>query len=92
MTGAVTAEHPQPVPRRAHRHHRSAFHFAGFVVPPHPVLYWTSLLYAFQATLSLTGNQVTPTAWGQLLQAVLRPTGPVLPGPALLALRGRVKC
>jgi uncharacterized protein YjbI with pentapeptide repeats len=68
-----------------------AFHFVGFAVPPHPVSYWTSLLYAFRATLSLTDNQVTLTAWGQLLQAVLRLTGPVLLGLALLALRGRVK-
>ena len=68
-----------------------AFHFVGFAVPPRPVSYWTSLLYALRATLSLTDNQVTLTAWGQLLQAVLRLTGPVLLGLALLALRGRVK-
>ena len=68
-----------------------AFHFVGFAVPPHPVSYWTSLLYAFRATLSLTDNDVTLTAWGQLLQAVLRLTGPALLGLALLALRGRVK-
>ena len=68
-----------------------AFHFIGFAVPPRPVSYWTSLLYAFRATLSLTDNQVTLTAWGRLLQAVLRLTGPVLLGLALLALRGRVK-
>jgi hypothetical protein len=79
------------VPRRAHRHHRSAFQFAGFAVPPRPVSYWTSLLCASRAALSLTGNQVTLTEWGQLPQAVLRLTGPVLPGLALLALRGRVK-
>jgi len=68
-----------------------AFHLVGFAVPPHPVSYWTSLLYAFRATLSLSDNQVTLTAWGQLLQAVLRLTGPVLLGLALLGLRGRVK-
>jgi hypothetical protein len=68
-----------------------AFNFVGFAVPPRPVSYWTSLLYAFRATLSLTDNEVTLTAWGQLLQAVLRLTGPVLLGLALLALRGRVK-
>ena len=68
-----------------------AFHFVGFAVPPRPVSYWTSVLYAFRANLSLTDNQVTLTAWGQLLQAVLRLTGPVLLGLALLALRGRVK-
>jgi hypothetical protein len=68
-----------------------AFHFVGFAVPPRPASYWTSLLYAFRATLSLTDDDVTLTAWGQLLQAVLRLTGPVLLGLALLALRGRVK-
>ncbi len=69
----------------------AAFHLVGFAVPPRPVSYWTSLLYAFRATLSLADNQVTLTAWGSLLQAVLRLTGPVLLGLALLALRGRVK-
>jgi Pentapeptide repeats (9 copies) len=68
-----------------------AFHLVGFAVPPHPVSYWTSLLYAFRATLSLTDDEVKLTAWGQLLQGVLRLTGPVLLGLALLALRGRVK-
>jgi uncharacterized protein YjbI with pentapeptide repeats len=68
-----------------------AFHLVGFIVPPHPVSYWTSLLYAFRSTLSLTDNEVTLTAWGQLLQGILRLTGPVLLGLALLALRGRVK-
>ena len=69
----------------------AAFHLVGFAIPPRPVSYWTSLLYAFRATLSLADNQVTLTAWGSLLQAVLRLTGPVLLGLALLALRGRVK-
>ena len=59
--------------------------------PPQPVSYWTSLLYAFRATLSLTDSNVQLTAWGQLLQALLRITGPVLLGLGLLALRGRVK-
>jgi uncharacterized protein YjbI with pentapeptide repeats len=68
-----------------------AFHLVGFAVPPRPVSYWTSLLYAFRATLSLADDQVKLTAWGQLLQGVLRLTGPVLLGLALLALRGRVK-
>jgi hypothetical protein len=68
-----------------------AFHLFGFSVPPRPVSYWTSLLYAFRATLSLTDDAVTLTAWGQLLQAVLKLTGPVLLGLTLLALRGRVK-
>ena len=68
-----------------------AFHFVGFAVPPRPVSYWTSLLHAFRATLSFTDDQVKLTAWGQLLQGVLRLTGPVLLGLPLLALRGRVK-
>jgi hypothetical protein len=49
------------------------------------------MLYSFRATLSLTDSNVQLTAWGQLLQALLRLTGPVLLGLALLALRGRVK-
>jgi uncharacterized protein YjbI with pentapeptide repeats len=68
-----------------------AFHRIGFAQPPHPVSYWTSLLYAFRATLSLTDGNVQLTAWGQLLQGLLRLTGPVLLGLALLSLRGRVK-
>ncbi len=68
-----------------------AFHVIGFIRPPQPATYWTSLLYAVRSTISLTDNQVTLTAWGQLLQALLRLTGPVLLGLALLALRGRVK-
>ncbi|MFF3069191.1 pentapeptide repeat-containing protein [Kitasatospora sp. NPDC057936] len=67
------------------------FHLVGFTNPPQPVSYWTSLLYALRATLSLTDSEVTLTAWGKLLQAVLRVTGPVLLSLALLALRGRVK-
>jgi uncharacterized protein YjbI with pentapeptide repeats len=68
-----------------------AFHLAGFTSPPEPASYWTSLLYAFRSTISLTDNDVTLTAWGQLLQALLRLTGPVLLGLALLALRARIK-
>ena len=68
-----------------------AFHLVGFTRAPEPDTYWTSMLYAFRATLSLTDDQVTLTAWGQLLQAILRLTGPVLLGLALLALRGRLK-
>jgi hypothetical protein len=68
-----------------------AFHLVGFAKPPQPVSYWTSLLYAFRATVSLTSSNVQLTAWGQLLQALLRLTGPVLAGLALLAFRGRVK-
>ena len=68
-----------------------AFHLVGFTSPPQPATYWTSLLYAFRSTISLTDDAVTLTAWGQLLQALLRLTGPVLVGLALLALRGRIK-
>jgi uncharacterized protein YjbI with pentapeptide repeats len=68
-----------------------AFHLIGFVRPPQPVSYWTGLLYAFRATLSLTDDEVRLTAWGKLLQALLRLTGPVLLGLAILAIRGRVK-
>jgi uncharacterized protein YjbI with pentapeptide repeats len=68
-----------------------AFHLVGFTLPPRPASYWTSLLYSFRSTISLTDNDVKLTPWGQLLQALLRLTGPVLLGLALLALRGRVK-
>jgi uncharacterized protein YjbI with pentapeptide repeats len=67
------------------------FHLAGFARPPQPVSYWTSLLYAFRATLSLTDDEVKLTAWGKLLQGLLRLTGPVLLGLALLAVRARTK-
>jgi hypothetical protein len=68
-----------------------AFHIVGFAKPPQPVTYWTSLLYAFRATLSVADSNVQLTAWGQLLQGLLRLTGPVLLGFALLALRARVR-
>jgi hypothetical protein len=68
-----------------------AFHLAGFTRPPQPVSYWTSLLYAFRATLSLTDSDVQLTAWGKLLQGLLRLTGPVLLGLTLLAIRARTK-
>jgi hypothetical protein len=68
-----------------------AFHLAGFTRPPQPVSYWTSLLYAFRATLSLTDSEVQLTAWGKLLQGLLRLTGPVLLGLTLLAIRARTK-
>jgi uncharacterized protein YjbI with pentapeptide repeats len=68
-----------------------AFHLIGFTNPPQPDSYWTSLLYSFRATLSLTDDDVKLTAWGKLLQALLRISGPLLLGLALLAVRGRVK-
>jgi hypothetical protein len=64
-----------------------AFHMIGFAKPPQPTSYWTSLLYAFRATVSLPDSDVSLIAWGQLLQGLLRLTGPVLLGLALLALR-----
>jgi hypothetical protein len=69
----------------------AAFYFIGFTKPPEPATYWTSLLYAFRSTISLTDSQVTLTAWGSFFQALLRITGPVLLGLTLLALRNRVK-
>ena len=69
----------------------AAFHFVGFTQPPEPATYWTSLLYAFRSTVSLTDSQVILTAWGSFFQALLRITGPVLLGLTLLALRVRVK-
>jgi hypothetical protein len=68
-----------------------AFYLFGFSFPPQPRSYWTSLVYAFGSAISLTDNAVKLTAWGQLLQGLLRLTGPVLLGLALLALRGRVR-
>jgi len=68
-----------------------AFHLIGFTNPPQPDSYWTSLLYSFRATLSLTDDDVNLTAWGKLLQALLRISGPLLLALALLAVRGRVK-
>jgi uncharacterized protein YjbI with pentapeptide repeats len=69
----------------------AAFYFVGFTKPPEPASYWTSLLYAFRSTISLTDIQVTLTAWGSFFQTLLRITGPVLLGLTLLALRGRIK-
>ena len=40
---------------------------------------------------SWTDDEVKLTAWGKLMQALLRLTGPVLLGLALLAVGGRVK-
>jgi hypothetical protein len=68
-----------------------ALHLIGFTRPPQPVSYWTSLLYGFRANLSLTDSEVQLTAWGKLLQGLLRLTGPVLLGLMLLAIRARTK-
>ena len=69
----------------------AAFHLIGFTQPPEPASYWTSLLYAFRSTVSLSDSQIILTAWGSLFQVLLRITGPVLLGLTLLALRSRVK-
>jgi hypothetical protein len=68
-----------------------AYQLVGFALPPKPDSYLTSLLFTFRSTLSLTDDQVKLTAWGSLLQALLRLTGPALLALTLLALRGRVK-
>jgi hypothetical protein len=39
------------------------FHRFGFTRPPLPASYWTSLLYAFRSTISLTDDPVKLTAW-----------------------------
>jgi hypothetical protein len=64
---------------------------AGQARSRQPVSYWTSLLYAFRATLSLTDSEVQLTAWGKLLEALLRLSGPVLLALTLLAIRARTK-
>ena len=58
-----------------------AFHYIGFIRPPEPATYWTSLLYAFRSTISLTDSQVTLTAWGSFFQALLRIDRPGLARP-----------
>jgi uncharacterized protein YjbI with pentapeptide repeats len=68
-------------------------HVVGFR-PLHPVSprsYWSSLLYAAESTLSLGTGDVRLTGWGRALRIVLRLTGPVLLGLALLSVRNRVK-
>jgi uncharacterized protein YjbI with pentapeptide repeats len=69
------------------------FHAVGFR-PLHPVTprsFWSSLLYAAESTLSLGASDVRLTGWGRALRIVLRLTGPVLLGLALLSVRNRVK-
>ena len=68
-------------------------HAVGFR-PLHPVTprsFWSSVLYAAESTLSLGGADVSLTGWGRALRIVLRLTGPVLLGLALLSVRNRVK-
>jgi uncharacterized protein YjbI with pentapeptide repeats len=68
-------------------------HAVGFR-PLHPVTprsFWSSLLYAAESTLSLGGTDIRLTGWGRAFRIVLRITGPVLLGLALLSVRNRVK-
>jgi uncharacterized protein YjbI with pentapeptide repeats len=68
-------------------------HTVGFL-PLHPITprsFWGSLLYAAESTLSLGTSDVRLTGWGRALRIVLRLTGPVLLGLALLSVRNRVK-
>jgi hypothetical protein len=68
-------------------------HTVGFR-PLHPVpsrSFWSSLLYTAESTLSLGNSNIELTGWGRALRIVLRLTGPVLLGLALLSVRGRVR-
>jgi uncharacterized protein YjbI with pentapeptide repeats len=62
----------------------------GFQEHPPAPWYWGSVLSAAKSTLSLpVQEQLTPA--GELLRILLRLTGPVLLGLALLSVRNRVK-
>jgi hypothetical protein len=68
-------------------------HTIGFR-PLHPAparSFWSSLLYTAESTLSLGNSNIELTGWGRALRIVLRLTGPVLLGLALLSVRGRVR-
>jgi hypothetical protein len=66
------------------------FHWIGFRGDPPGPWYWGSVLYAGKSTLSLPVQEQL-TGWGEVLRILLRLTGPVLLGLALLSVRGRVK-
>jgi hypothetical protein len=68
-------------------------HAVGFrpLHPTPPRTFWSSLLYAAESTLSLSASDIRLTGWGRALRIVLRLTGPVLLGLALLSIRNRVK-
>jgi uncharacterized protein YjbI with pentapeptide repeats len=66
------------------------FQWVGFRGDPPAPWYWGSVLYAAKSTLSLP-TQEQLTGWGEMLRILLRLTGPVLLGLALLSVRGRVK-
>jgi uncharacterized protein YjbI with pentapeptide repeats len=66
------------------------FRYVGFrQAPPHPA-FWGSLLYAAKSVLSLPATEQL-TSWGELLRIMLRLTGPLLLGLALLSVRNRIK-
>jgi uncharacterized protein YjbI with pentapeptide repeats len=66
------------------------FQWIGFRGDPPAPWYWGSVLYAAKSTLSLPVQEQL-TSWGEVLRILLRLTGPVLLGLALLSVRGRVK-
>jgi hypothetical protein len=66
------------------------FQWVGFRGDPPAPWYWGSVLYAAKSTLSLPVQEQL-TGWGEVLRILLRLTGPVLLGLALLSVRSRVK-
>jgi uncharacterized protein YjbI with pentapeptide repeats len=66
------------------------FQWFGFRGHPPGPWYWGSVLFAAKSTLSLPVQEQL-TGWGEVLRILLRLTGPVLLGLALLSVRGRVK-
>jgi hypothetical protein len=66
------------------------FQWIGFRGDPPSPWYWGSVLYAAKSTLSLPVQEQL-SGWGEVLRILLRLTGPVLLGLALLSVRGRVK-
>ena len=68
---------------------------SGYSLRAWRAIAWLAVItLLFAAAFHLVGFAVPPrpvSYWTSLLQAVLRVTGPVLFGLALLALRGRVK-
>lgn len=64
--------------------------WVGFRDHPLAPHYWDSILFAAKSTLSLPVQEQL-TGWVEVLRILLRLTGPVLLGLALLSVRGRVK-
>jgi len=67
------------------------FQHLGFDQPAASRSYLDGLLYTAESTLSLSSANVQLTVWGRVLRIVLRVTGPILLGLALLSVRNRVK-